>query len=110
MNGVPVFYAAIIPTGTDQRLKSGMTATVNVTVAQARNVLAVPSQAVYFGNNGAYVSVWQGSSGIPTLVTTGLIGNQLIEITSGLTSGEQVVLSAPQTLPTAVPGASSAPQ
>lgn len=110
MNGVPVFYSAIIPSATDQRLKSGMTATVTVTVAQAKSVLAVPSQAVYFGNNGAYVSVWHDSSSVPTQVTTGLIGNQLIEITSGLTSGEQVVLSAPQTLPTPVPGSSSAPQ
>jgi membrane fusion protein, macrolide-specific efflux system len=110
MNGVPVFYAAIIPSGTDPRLKSGMTATVTVTVGQAKNVLAVPSQAVYFGNNGAYVSVWKNNSNVPTPVTTGLIGNQEIQITSGLTAGEQVVLSAPQTLPTPSSGVSGTGQ
>ena len=73
-------------------------------------MLAVPSQAVYFGNNGAYVSVWANNSSVPTQVTTGLIGNQSIEITSGLTAGEQVVLSAPQTLPTPSSGASGTSQ
>jgi macrolide-specific efflux system membrane fusion protein len=106
VNGVPEFYAALLPSGTDPRLRTGMTANVSVTVAQATNVLAVPSQAVYFGSDATYVSVWRNGKSVPTQVTVGLVGAQRIQITSGLTAGEQVVLSSPQTQPTSGQGAS----
>jgi macrolide-specific efflux system membrane fusion protein len=110
VNGVPEYYAAIIPVGTNAHLKSGMTANVTVTVAQAKDVLAVPSQALYFGTSGTYVSVWYKGKSVPTAVTTGLIGNDLTEVTAGLASGEQVVLTAPVTLPTPTPGTSTTSQ
>jgi macrolide-specific efflux system membrane fusion protein len=106
VNGVPEYYAAVIPTGTNAHLRSGMTAEVAVTVAQAKDVLAVPSQAVYYGTNGTYVSVWYNGGSVPTQVSTGMIGNALTQITAGLAAGEQVVLSAPQSLPTPGPGSS----
>jgi macrolide-specific efflux system membrane fusion protein len=108
VNGVPEYYAAVIPSGTNAHLRSGMTAEVSVTVAQAKNVLAVPSQAVYYGTNGTYVSVWYNGGSVPTQVSTGMIGNALTQITAGLAAGEQVVLSAPESLPT--PGAGSTQQ
>jgi macrolide-specific efflux system membrane fusion protein len=110
VNGVPEYYAAVVPVGTNAHLRSGMTANVTVTVAQATNVLAIPSQAVYFGTNGTYVSVWYKGKSVPTPVTTGLIGDDLTEVTSGLAAGDQVVLTAPVTLPTSSPGTITASQ
>jgi macrolide-specific efflux system membrane fusion protein len=109
VNGVPEYYAALLPSGTDPRLKTGMTANVSVTVAQATDVLAVPSQAVYFGTNATYVSVWRNDRASPTQVTVGLVGAQLIQVTAGLTPGEQVVLTAPQIGTSSAPGASTTP-
>jgi macrolide-specific efflux system membrane fusion protein len=110
VNGVPEYYASVIPDGTNAHLKSGMTANVTVTVAQAKNVLAIPSQALYFGTSGTYVSVWYKGKSVPTQVTTGLIGDDLTEVTSGLATGEQVVLAAPVTLPTSTPGTGTTSQ
>jgi macrolide-specific efflux system membrane fusion protein len=100
INGVTLFYAAVAPDQTDPRLRIGMTANVIINIAQATNVLAVPSAALYLLNNAPYVNVWYQGRAVPTRVVTGLAGSHLTQIVSGLSQGEQVVLSAPQTLPT----------
>lgn len=105
VSGVSEYYAAIDTDGVDPRLRSGMSVNVSITVAQASNVLAVPNQSLFTLNNAQYVNVWYQGAAVATKVTTGLIGDQLTEITSGLTEGQQVVLSAGQTLPTPLPTA-----
>lgn len=102
VNGVPRFYAAVAPDRVDPRLRTGMTANVIIGIAQATNVLAVPSQAVYLLNNLTYVDVWYQQRAVPTRVSTGLAGSQLTQISSGLTAGDQVLLSAQQSLPTSL--------
>jgi len=108
VNGVPQFGATVTLDENDPRLRSGMTASVNVTIAQADNVLAVPNQAVYTSENGPHVDVWYRGGAVPTAVTLGLTGDQLTEVTSGLTEGQQVLLPGPQGLPTSPPQATSA--
>jgi membrane fusion protein, macrolide-specific efflux system len=110
VNGVSVFYAAVAPDQSDPRLRSGMTASVILDIAQARNVLAVPSQALYLLNNVAYVDVWYQGRAVPTRVTPGLVGNQLTQIVSGLSSGQQVVLSTQQPLPSSAGAPSPTPR
>ncbi len=109
VHGVPQFFAAIAPDRTDPRLRTGMTANVIINVAQANNVLAVPSQAIYVLNNASYVSVWQQGNAVPTRVVTGLVGDQLTEIVSGVSNGEQLVVSAQQPLPSLAPGVGPSP-
>lgn len=99
VNGVPQFYAAVSPDQIDPRLRSGMTANVIINVAQATNVLAVPNQAVYLLDNVSYVNVWYQDHAVATKVVSGLTGTQLTQIVSGLSQGEQVVLSAQLALP-----------
>jgi macrolide-specific efflux system membrane fusion protein len=103
VNGVPEYYAAITAPSSDPRLRSGMTVTVNVDIAQANNVISVPSQAVFTLSNGQFVNVWYKGAAVPVQVTTGLIGEQRIQITSGLTVGEQVELAVGATIPSALP-------
>ena len=86
-----------------------MTASVILDIAQATNVLSVPSQALYLLNNVAYVDVWYQDRAVPTRVTTGLVGNQLTQIVSGLSSGQQVVLSTQQPLPSSAGAPSPTP-
>lgn len=106
VNGVPEYYASITATGTDPRLRSGMTVTVSIDVAQANDVLSVPNQALYTLNNSEYVDVWYRGNAVPTAVTTGLIGDKFAQITSGLTAGQQIITSPVQALPTAKPSPS----
>jgi macrolide-specific efflux system membrane fusion protein len=108
VNGVPEFYAEVALDQSDPRLRNGMTATVSVKVAQANNVLAVPNQAIFTLDNGPHVDVWYHGGAVPTAVSTGLIGDQLTEVTSGLSDGDQVVLPGPNGLPSPAPGSSPA--
>jgi multidrug efflux pump subunit AcrA (membrane-fusion protein) len=75
-------------------LKPGMTATVQVIVAQADGVLQVPSAAITKRGTSATVTLVD-AKGVrtPKVVTTGVEGDDATEITSGLKVGDKVVTS-----------------
>jgi HlyD family secretion protein len=94
----------------DPRVKPGMTVNANIQTAVHQNVLTVPSSAVKTSTGGAsYVLAFDpaiasstiataGAQGILPLtapmqipVETGISDNTNIEITSGLTEGQQIV-------------------
>ena len=70
----------------------GMTANVAIILAQASNVIAVPTQALG-GSSGSYAVRTIDSAGNVTVVpvTVGLVTTSLTEIQSGLSEGETVV-------------------
>ena len=73
-------------------LADGMTVDTNVTITSRPGVLCLPRSVVHAsGNDTAVVQVWNGSSTESREVTVGLRGDSNVEITSGLTEGEQVV-------------------
>jgi RND family efflux transporter MFP subunit len=71
---------------------SGMTAEIQVTTAQAADVLAVPAEAIN-GSAGNYSVMVVGADGQATAlpVEVGLITSDLAEISSGLAEGDLVV-------------------
>lgn len=89
-----VNYLATLTLDTvDPRIKQGMTANVNVTVATATNVLTVQNAAITHRGQVAFVTVLQpNGQQVQTLVQTGVVGDQSTEITSGLLAGQKVVL------------------
>jgi HlyD family secretion protein len=76
----------------------GMSAEVAVTVAEARNVVAIPSTALQ-GDTGNY-SVQVMADGVPAVrpVQVGLVTSNLAEIVSGLAAGEEVVVGTTTSL------------
>jgi RND family efflux transporter MFP subunit len=71
----------------------GQTATVQVTVQQSDSTLYVPASAVTSGANGSYtVRVQHGSGTTIHTVRVGVRGDQNVEIKSGLTTADRVVL------------------
>ena len=96
-----VTYAVVITLdSTPADVKSGMSASVSITTAEADNVLAVPAIALV-GANGSYSVQVMGADGTITdvPVTVGLITTQYAAITSGLNAGDSVVTgtSSPRT-------------
>ena len=83
------------PTGIE--LIPGITADVELVTQQARNVPALPPDAVF--SSGGYDFGWviSGDTAKTTAVTTGIEGDDLVEIKSGLTGGEKVILDPHQT-------------
>jgi macrolide-specific efflux system membrane fusion protein len=76
-----------------------MAVSVSLSVTQANSVLAIPQSAIFLLAGTPNVDVWSGKRSVATAVKTGMQGTTLVQITSGLTAGEQVVLSAYQGLP-----------
>jgi multidrug efflux pump subunit AcrA (membrane-fusion protein) len=78
-----------------EELKPGMTGNVDVIIAQKQNVLRLPVTAINPRNGRATVQVVGKDEQQETRqVTTGLKGDDDIEITSGLNEGDRVVVTA----------------
>jgi macrolide-specific efflux system membrane fusion protein len=92
-NGVVSYAVTVALKSPPATLRAGMTAEVTITTASASGVLAVPAAAVR-GVNGNYSVLVMTASGTPEAcpVTVGLMTSSLVEIQSGLTAGDVVVI------------------
>ncbi|HEY0950022.1 efflux RND transporter periplasmic adaptor subunit, partial [Nocardioides sp.] len=70
-------------------LPAGATATVDVVVGSAQDVVSVPASAVRDGT----VTVLRDGTASTTPVTTGLVGASRIEVTDGLEAGDEIVVA-----------------
>ena len=78
-----------------EEIKPGMTGNVDVIISQKENVLRLPVTAINPRNGRATVQVLGADGQLQTRqVTTGLKGDDDVEITSGLEAGEKVVVVA----------------
>ena len=92
IQGVVNYKIKIAFTKPDSRIKSGLTANLSITTNTENNVLILPQFAVLQNDSGSFVEVQDGKTTKEIPVTTGIqdsSGN--IEITSGVTEGEQVL-------------------
>lgn len=76
-------------------LRPGQSASVAITVARADDALAVPSAAVRTVGSQNTVTVLSAGAEVSRSVQVGVRSEALVQITSGLTEGEQVVLTLP---------------
>ncbi|WBC16733.1 efflux RND transporter periplasmic adaptor subunit [Micromonospora sp. WMMA1998] len=72
--------------------RPGQSVQVTVTLDTAENVVAVSTLAVTSAGNRNTVTVLDNGNPVVRPVEVGLRGDQLVEITSGLTEGDRVVL------------------
>ncbi len=97
--GLVTFPVDISLDAPDEQLRAGLTADVEILVAEARDVIVVPKAAVQTTPRGGvvFVAAADGSSS-RRVVQTGLSGRLQIEIVSGLEVGELVMPNAAQAL------------
>jgi len=94
-----VTYNALVSFDTaPAAVKPGMTASVNVVLAKRDNVITLPTSAVSTTGTSESVTVKpvHGSDTTRT-ITIGLRGDSAVEITSGLSVGDQVVITTAAT-------------
>jgi multidrug efflux pump subunit AcrA (membrane-fusion protein) len=98
ISGVPTYKVTLkFASSTDSRIKSGMTANLDILTAQRNNVIAIPSRSIYSVDSAKYVKLMDSkdkNKTIETKITTGIRGvDGYIEIISGLKEGDKVVSS-----------------
>lgn len=95
-NNVTTFPVTLILKGDTSDLKVGQSMTANILIDKRTGVLTVPSEALRGVGNKKSVMVYTSSSAnpTPTEVVTGLDDGSLVEIRSGLSEGQKIVLGA----------------
>ncbi|MGW6442038.1 efflux RND transporter periplasmic adaptor subunit [Lentzea sp. NPDC055074] len=91
-NNVVQYGVTLTLTEPPAGLRPGQSASVEVTVAGATGVLAVPAAAVQTVNGASSVAVLENGAETRKTVEVGVRGDQYVEIKSGLSAGEEVVL------------------
>lgn len=75
----------------DSRIKPGMTANINIIVAESDNAIEIPNNLIISNGNENFVLVQSGKSFEKKQVTVGIVGdNGMAEILSGLSEGDRV--------------------
>ena len=101
VNNVTIYQVDIRPEDVPDFMRSGMTAAVNIIVAEQAGALTVPVDAIQNSPEGDTV-LRRPARGFgqpkPQPVTTGVTDGKWMEIVSGLTEGDQIMV-APLRLP-----------
>ncbi len=96
-SGVVNYPVTVNITNPDGDIKPGMTATLAVQVDHRDNVLLIPTRAVKTQNNQKVVNVLVDGKTVQKQVQTGLSSDTMIEVTKGLSEGDEVVVSGTTT-------------
>ena len=103
--GVVSYNAKIAFDTQDERVKSGMSVSVNVITEIKQDVLMVPSSAVKTEGGNAYVQVMDNGELKNKPIVAGLSNDSDTEIISGLSEGEQIVAQTIQPQTSSAPSA-----
>ena len=98
IENVPTYKVTLIfASSSDNRIRSGMTANLDILTAQKNNVLAVPSRSIYSIDIQRYVNLINTkdmATSTPVQVQTGIRGvDGYVEIISGVKEGDEIVAS-----------------
>ena len=98
IENVPTYKVTLkFASSSDNRIKSGMTANLDISTAQKSGVIAVPSRAIYSVDSIKYVQLIDSNNNktIETKITIGLRSiDGYVEVVSGLKEGD-IILSSP---------------
>ncbi|MFA6320312.1 MAG: efflux RND transporter periplasmic adaptor subunit [Candidatus Omnitrophota bacterium] len=95
VNNVVIYHADILPENVPDVFRSGMSATVDIIDKEKENILLLPADAVQREAGGeAYVLIKNGTGKTPEkrIVETGISDDKNIEIISGLTENDKVLI------------------
>jgi RND family efflux transporter MFP subunit len=96
IDGVPTYKVTLKFTNQDERVRSGMTANLDILTNQKMGVLILPNRVITTQDDGKYVSVLDPadqSEVVEKKIITGLRGfDGNVEIISGVNEGDKVVV------------------
>lgn len=92
--GVVSYDVVIALDAVNKQIKSGMSVSTVIITDIRQNVIIVPLTALKSGADGSYVLVPDGDSVKQQTVNAGLSDDDYIEITEGLSEGDQIVISS----------------
>lgn len=92
-----VVDVTVTPDKTDERLKPGLSADVEIMLSEPREVLVLPYSAIGQDENGEYVFVYEDQHAVRRDISTGAEFSDGTEVKSGITA-EDIVFGDPEVL------------
>ncbi|QQS59379.1 efflux RND transporter periplasmic adaptor subunit [Candidatus Peregrinibacteria bacterium] len=92
IQGVVYYQIKVSLTNPDERVRSGMTADLEILAEEKKEALTIPVEALQYEGEQAFVSVLENGEKIRKNIRTGLEGEEAIEVLEGLNEGERVIL------------------
>lgn len=92
-NNVNMYTVQVTPDEDDAILRSGMTATVIITVEKKDQALILPAEAVQYRGSEAFVLVKENGDRVhPKPIGVGIITDDEVEVTRGLSENDEVFI------------------
>jgi len=93
VNNVNIYQVKVVPGYVPDYFRAGMSATVNFIQQEKKDVLLVPVNVVQKYKNNSYVFLPKGEDKVkPEQIQVGLENTSHIEVVSGLSAGDKVVI------------------
>lgn len=87
-------FSAVVTFANDGEVKIGMSGSCEITLEKAENVISIPIEAVQTKENEKYVVVKnEDGSTKNVIITTGISNDAYVEVTSGLTGNEIIEMT-----------------
>lgn len=96
-NVVAYLVTVLLPGSLETSLRPGMTANVSIVTERKTNVLVAPSRAIRTIGRERVIEVRYKGLTFPVAVQTGMTGDSVTEIVSGLREGDTVVINTQPT-------------
>jgi len=98
VSNVVIYEIDVLPSEVPAFFRSGMSATVNFTLAEKKAVLVLPLKAVRKRNGNSYVFIKKKDEKDPkpVRIEAGQENTENIEIVSGLSEGDEVIIPTTQ--------------
>ena len=96
IDGVRVFEVTLVFDDTDEKIRDGLSADIDITTAVKENVVAVQTRSIYEDELGKFVRTVGAEDSVQIVrIETGLRGSDgKTEVTSGLVGGERIITFA----------------
>lgn len=91
-----VYKAEVVITDDMPEIKPGITARVDVLIAELDDVIKVPIQSVVGGSDRQFCFIRRDGKQVSVEVEVGLFDNDFVEIRNGLTAGDLVSVTPPR--------------
>jgi HlyD family secretion protein len=96
VQGVTNFMVTVVLTDADAQVLPGMTAAINITVSQIKDVLIVPNRAIRVINGATTVYVLTNGKAVPVIITLGNSSDTDSQVVAGdLKVGDLIILNPP---------------
>lgn len=87
------YYGRLVIPNNDEKLRIGMTTQNIIHVETANNVLVIPAIGIIKENDDEYVYILKDKKAVKKKILTGVSNNMLVEVVSGLSEGDEVILA-----------------